>query len=255
MTEMKEKRQIVNCHPCIQGEGRSVGQPMILIRTSLCNLNCMFHGSICDSSETSWNHDPDKNALYSLEDVEMIFSQHSHIEKVLLTGGNPSAQPALFKDICELAFMYDKSVEIEDNGTTYYPFDHHLINLVTLSPKLSNSTPTLGKFIPQLGITVSDKHVKRHEDSRKNYASMKKWITRFPYQIKFVISCESDINEAFEVMRQIGANPDNVYFMPEAGDRKQLEANAQWLYERCIELGINYSDRLHVRIYDAKKGV
>ena len=43
--------------------------------------------------------------------------------------------------------------------------------------------------------------------------------------------------------------------MPEGATRGQLDSRRKWLYEKCVELGIKYTDRLHIIVYDNLKGV
>jgi len=255
MLDKSQKLPIVNLHLCIQGEGQSTGTPMILVRLSKCNLNCIFKGSICDSSETSWDHNPSKNSLYSLQDIEDLIKAHTHIKTMMITGGNPTYSPEIFKAVVGLAKECGLKVEIEDNGTTYLPMKSGMIDLITISPKLSNSIPRAGAWIPELNRRVTPLEQINHDNRRKNYDSMRKWIKSTNYQLKFVISDEDEVEEAIKTVIEIGADIDKVFFMPEGATRKQLESRRRWLYERCIELGVKYTDRLHVIVYDNLKGV
>ena len=87
----KEKKlPITEISVVIQGEGQSIGVPMILIRMGGCSLNCQFHDSICDSAETSWSFNAKNDSKYSLSDIESVINENPLIKTVMITGGNPS---------------------------------------------------------------------------------------------------------------------------------------------------------------------
>ncbi len=74
---------------------------------------------------------------------------------------------------------------------------------------------------------------------------------------KFSIDKES-INIALEEEIEsvtIHSPQTKVYCMPVAGSKKELEKNTEPLIEFCKAKGYNFSDRLHIRIWDANKGV
>ena len=43
--------------------------------------------------------------------------------------------------------------------------------------------------------------------------------------------------------------------MPLGGNKQEVEANTEPLIEFCKAKGYNFSDRLHIRIWDINKGV
>ena len=46
-----------------------------------------------------------------------------------------------------------------------------------------------------------------------------------------------------------------VYCMPVGGSKEEVERNTEPLVEFCKAKGHNFSDRLHIRIWDKNKGV
>jgi len=253
--EEAKKINVLECVPVIQGEGQSTGVPMVLIRLSGCNLNCMFKESICDSSETSWNHNNTTAKKWSLSEIRGVLRENKHIKHVMLTGGQPTLNRALFESVLRVCREEGKLVEIEDNGTTYLSDLDDSINLVSLSPKLQNSFPTAGVFVKELGRKVEQKDRDYHLKNYRNIESLRNWRKNYNYQLKFVISDEGQIQEALDLVEEMGATLDRVYFMPEGITREQLENKRKWLYERCLSLGVRYSDRLHILVYDDLKGV
>ena len=250
------KINVLECVPVIQGEGRSTGVPMILIRIAGCNLNCMFSESICDASETSWLHNNATAKKWSLDEIRAVLKMNTQIHKVMITGGQPTLNKSLFLSVLDVCRQEGKEVEIEDNGTTFIEgINPEDIALVSMSPKLSNSIPVPGVFVEILGREVTDADRYFHLRNFQNIESMKKWVLNFDYQIKFVISNEEQIEEALKLVSNIGADIKKVYFMPEGMTKEQLEGRRKWLYETCLRVGVNYTDRLHILVYNDKKGV
>lgn len=250
--DLKESQGIVDLHTCVQGEGRDTGTPAFLIRMSECNMNCQFKDWVCDSAYTSWR--PEKGK-YSLQDISDLVAANPQITYAFITGGNPSLNPILLQNIVSLLKDRNIYVAIEDNGTLFSEIEG--IDFVTLSPKLTNSIPQVGKVVsdPVFGkdytITLND--LKRHENYRTRYDSMIKWINRYDHQLKFVVSDLSQLKEVEEVVAKLGADKNRVYLMPEGVTKQQLESRRQWLVELCIEKGYKFTDRLHIVTYDSKR--
>ena len=53
-------------YTCLQGEGKYIGIPHILIRVTGCRLRCQFHNSFCDTPYASWK--PEKGG-FTLENL------------------------------------------------------------------------------------------------------------------------------------------------------------------------------------------
>ena len=228
-----------------------VGVPHILIRTSGCNLRCTFKGSICDTAYSSWN--PEKGK-YSLNDVVDIIIMNPQIKCMLITGGEPTLHPELLKSLIAIGRAHGLSISMETNGTiargdildgeTY-------VDVVSISPKLKSSVPSSGEF--------AEKHAK----TRENIPAIVSWIMESKFsQLKYVVSGEDDITEVRgqlykirKYMDEIGLHPIplNVYLMPEGDTEEKLAVKRKWLVQRCIDLGYNYTDRLHVIIFGTKR--
>src|SRR6185312_10631097 len=113
----------------IQGEGKLAGVPSVFVRASGCNLRCTW----CDTPYASWQPEgSDRTVGEIVRQVSQYPARH-----VVLTGGEPMIMP----DIAELcAALKGKGyhVTIETAATVYEPVQ---LDLASLSPKLSNSTP------------------------------------------------------------------------------------------------------------------
>lgn len=251
----KEKINVTECIPVIQGEGKFTGHPSFLIRTSGCNLNCQFSGSLCDASKESWNHNNNTNKLFSLDDISKVFEKSPHIKKVFITGGNPTLNAKMFLSIVSVCLSHKLEIHIEDNGTQFSNNFRSLIDFVSLSPKLKNSIPLPGSFAKEIDRYVTEQDREFHVRNYRNIESLKNWIKYFDYQLKFVVSDENELQEIEELIDEIGADRSRVYLMPEGATREQLESRRKWVYETCLKLGYNYTDRLHILVYNNLKGV
>jgi len=235
----------------IQGEGKNMGQPSVFIRTSLCNLHCIW----CDTDYT-WNwentrfeHNYDSRPGYKkYKMAEMILEKsaaeiYEIVEKtnclnIILTGGEPMLQQ---EELVELMQFFrgknkDYFFEIETNGTLVptREFDT-LVNQYNVSPKLANSN--------------NSKKLREKKAAYEYFSASEKSI------FKFVISDETDLEEVLEICDRYNINSNKIYLMPEGINRKELTDRQLWLVEICKKHNMKYTDRLHIHIFGDKRGV
>lgn len=218
----------------IQGEGMLTGVPSVFLRTSGCNLRCTW----CDTPYTSWKPEGDDLPLDDiLANVHARASTH-----VVVTGGEPMIQ----QDIVQLTRRLkdlDLHITIETAGTAYQPVT---CDLMSISPKLANSTPTLreeGRWAPQ------------HERLRYQPDVLKQLMAEYSYQLKFVVSAPGDMAEIEIILKETGADRGRVVLMPEGTSQETLSGRARWLVEICKREGFRYGPRLHIDIYGNQRGV
>jgi len=75
--------------------------------------------------------------------------------------------------------------------------------------------------------------------------------------LKFVVgkdTIEESEKEIDAILKEIPAYC-TVYLMPLGGTMDTLTYNAESVINLCIKKGFNYSDRLHIRIWNSKQGV
>lgn len=231
------KPNICEIYPCLQGEGSRAGTPSILIRTSGCNLRCRW----CDTPYTSWQ--PEKGK-YTMEDVLSLINANRQIEDVIITGGEPALCPDL-NGIIDLCMDKGKRITLETNATRLIAENRmKAVDLVSLSPKLSNSSP------------VEKAAALRHNADRIHLPVIRKWIeSAANYQLKFVMSSPEDIREIKTLTKELGIDGRNIYLMPEGRTENELKQKRLWLADLCIREGFHYCERLHVIIYGDKRGV
>ncbi|MEP4809643.1 MAG: 7-carboxy-7-deazaguanine synthase QueE, partial [Luteolibacter sp.] len=72
---------------------------------------------------------------------------------------------------------------------------------------------------------------------------------------KFVVQGEADIEEVLGLVGGAGIPMGKVILMPEGRTVEEIDKVAAWLAERCRDLGVRFSDRLHVRLWGDRRGV
>lgn len=217
-----------------QGEGRLTGTPSIFIRTSGCNLRCGF----CDTPFASWS--PEGTAL-TIEQIVALLPRTA-TRHVVITGGEPMIVPSL-PELCDRLKGRDYHITIETAGTV----DRELVcDLMSISPKLSNSTPDARKH-PDWSV--------RHERMRLQPDVVRSLIRRFDYQLKFVVGALRDAEEALQYIRSVADIPQNrIMMMPEGVTCEALDRVGSWLEPWCRDQGVTFCDRAHIRWYGNRRG-
>jgi len=207
------------------------GVPSVFVRTSGCNLRCAW----CDTPYTSWQPQGEERSVESVAD-EVNSSGAAH---VVITGGEPMIAPG----IEELTRRLNQHITIETAGTVDIDVR---CDLMSISPKLANSTPhdrDEGRWAAQ------------HERLRYQPDVLKRLISRYPYQLKFVIADPRDLDEVRAIIQEIGASEDRVLLMGEGIDQAVLAERGRWLVEICKQQGFRFSPRLHIELWGNRRGV
>lgn len=206
----------------------------MFIRTSGCNLRCVW----CDTPYTSWT--PDGKEM-TLEEIFQSIESYS-LSHVVITGG----EPFLAHQIEELSAKLKKAgahVTIETAATIFKPVT---CDLISMSPKLSNSTPWQkqnGKFAAM------------HEQHRLNFAVIQRFIDGYDYQLKFVIDREQDFVEVRQILDELtNLDISRVLMMAQARSRRELRHKSRWIVDLCKRYGFGYSPRLHIELYGNRRG-
>ena len=214
----------------VQGEGGLVGVPSIFIRTSGCNLRC----SRCDTPYASWHPEGEE---VSIDRILELTAEYRAARHVVLTGGEPMIMPGMV-ELSERLRERGLHITIETAGTVHAPV---ACDLMSISPKLSNSTPE-GVFRTQ------------HERLRIQPDVLRRLIAQYDYQLKFVIANEPDLAEARELIATLDAPANKVILMPEGTSAEVLNDRGVWIAELCKEHGYRFSPRLHVHLYGNRRG-
>jgi 7-carboxy-7-deazaguanine synthase len=245
-----KKQPLGETYTCLQGEGKYMGVPHILIRVTGCRLRCQFSNSFCDTPYASWK--PEKG-IFTLNDVVKVYESNPQIKHTMVTGGGPTIHAELLKELCVIGKKYDHTITIETEGSEFVQTE---ADCISLSPKLSNSTPRPGTWMTYANREVTEKDKQQHEKWRCNYDAMRQLIDNHEdYQLKPVISNEKDLQEVKELQKILDIPNNMVWLMPEGLVSEQLNERRVWLMKICEDEGYNYTDRLHIIAFGDKRGV
>ena len=223
----------------IQGEGKLAGVPSVFVRASGCNLRCTW----CDTPYASWNPEGDDVSVGEIVERSIAFPA----DHIVLTGGEPMIMPEIV-ELAQALKSRGKHITVETAGTIFKPMP---IDLASVSPKLSNSTPLEregGRF------------AQLHDAQRRRPDVVQAFIdnarrSAADFQLKFVVAGEVDLAEVDGLLAELtGWSRSDVLLMPEGTSVESLRAKTGWLAELCKCRGFRLAPRLHVELYGNMRG-
>ena len=244
---------VLELYTAVQSEGSRQGYPTIVVRTTGCTHRCYFgEGGWCDSWYTSIH--PEKGT-YNFQDIIDMYDAHPHIKEMMLTGGSPTMHPALVNELTHLAKERDIFITIETEGSHFLPTDYP-INLLSISPKFSNSIPVVGALTPQ-GSVVDEKMVKKHNSKRCNIEAIRQSIDYHDdYHIKPVLDKDlTMVGEVEELIKELGIPDDKIWAMPAGDDRESLFQSYGPVMNFVRDRGWRYTGRSHIMAFNTERCV
>lgn len=244
----------------IQGEGASIGRAVTFLRLSVCNLHCFWCDTYYtwnfgkgDGIEKRWGMPTVKMAdeIKEMEVDEVVEKLRAlKPRRVVISGGEPMLQQHALVELIHTLLKMDEPVsswekwefEMETNGTI--DFSSHptlrysldgLLDQINCSPKLASSG--------------NAKAIRWKPDVLRSYN-----VTGKAY-FKFVVCKEEDLTEIAEIIEESGIHKDRVYLMPQGKTKAEQEAFQLQVQEYAQRHGYNFSPRLHVLLWDSKRGV
>ena len=210
------------------------GTPSVFIRTSGCNLRCVW----CDTPYTSWRPEGTERSL-----AEILAETKKHPSRyAVVTGGEPLLANEI-EGLTRNLKQKDYHVTIETAATIFKPVT---CDLVSISPKLSNSTPwerEKGKF------------ARMHEQHRLNFPVIQRFIQDYDYQLKFVVDKRRDFAEIRGVLKTLrNTEGDRVLVMARGKTRNELNKKARWIVDLCKKYDFRYTPRLQIDLYGNRRG-
>ena len=232
MTKTKNfKAPIAEIFTSIQGEGMTSGTPSIFVRFYGCNLRCSY----CDTPYAV-NEKQEESAMMSTFAVYRKLKQEKPTN-IVFTGGEPMLyQEFIIEVMAKLnkRRMRDYSCEVETNGTIKpIPCFVKYVGLFNISPKLSNSG--------------------QNENDCIKDDVLKRLYLPHKALFKFVVNKEDDMKEVLKICNKY---PKMVtYLMPKGETKKKQIRHMPRVIKLCLKYGMMFSPRVHVLVWDKKRGV
>ncbi len=236
----------------IQGEGKYMGFPSLFFRFGGCNLQCQgFQTEYSINKEVKLGCD----SFYSVDSyfkeewqqidkvetlITIIKSYPHNIKHIVFTGGEPLiyANNPIFLQFIQYLNKSDFYITIETNGTVELHNREEFKSLTySIAIKLSNSGEEYSKRINlkalQSLIQLSDNIF-----------------------FKFTIDKNSILNNINSEIQEIHNLFPNIpiYCMAIGKNLDELETNSRYVVQFCLDNGYMYSDRLHIRLWNGKRG-
>ena len=208
--------------------------PSVFIRTTGCNLRCVW----CDTPYTSWKPQGEE---WSVREILAEVKGYP-TPFVVVTGGEPLLSPKI-NELTRKLKKANYHVTIETAATIFKPI---ACDLISMSPKLSNSTPwkrARGKF------------AKMHEEHRLNLPVIEKFMEDHDYQLKFVVEQRRDFSEIRGILKRLkNVDSARVLLMAQGKTKRELSKRAPWIVDLCKANGFRYTPRLQIELYGNRRG-
>lgn len=245
--------------PTIQGEGKLVGTPSVFIRFGKCNFKCEgfnvqyetpsgIKKCSCDSYfavDREFRNTWTKYKKYEdlIQEVNKLTSLYNYDYKmdIVITGGEPLLywKQNEFQKLLKYYIQKGHKITIETNASLNLTFEYEYQKkiLFSMSVKLSNSLEPLKKRVNKESLK---KILKNTKDSYLKFVIKKDFLQQAKKEIKLILN---DIPKC------------EVYLMPMGDTANQISQNSEALIKMAIENGYKYCDRLHIRVWNNKRGV
>jgi organic radical activating enzyme len=219
----------------IQGEGPTTGTPAHFIRLAGCSLACSW----CDTKH-SWNGGDRYNKGGIISSLTELKEKYPEVKKVVITGGEPMEQNIV--PLIELMAWFEWSTEIETHGLAPYNLGSHLEFTSNRGPGLRfNISPKI--HIPEL----------RQRYLKENLTGKFSGVSNTTY--KFVAENEKDVDDILRFCAEVGIRKYGLYIMPKCTNKEELDKVSPEIIDACIKHGVKFCNRLHIQVWDGKRGV
>ena len=179
----------------------------------------------------------------------------------MLTGGSPTMHPELCNEIINLfKALHDKKgiVTMETEGSHPLITDHR-IDVISLSPKFSNSVPVLGTQILETGKLVDQKFIDQHNKFRGKYDAIRQLLAYHKnYHFKPVVNPVEQPEIWAEVLsfaKRFNIPKHKTWLMPPGDTRDELIRTYPMVLDFCTANSYNFSGRDHIIAYADQRGV
>ena len=160
----------------------------------------------------------------------------------MITGGEPLL-PQEIEPLTDALKQAGRFLTIETAGTVFRPVS---CDLMSISPKLENSTPSEDR---------SARWSARHEQLRHCPDVTRELIARYHYQFKFVIDQPADVAQVEAYLAEFPEiDRTRVWLMPQAVSAIELTEKSTWLEAQATESGFRFTSRWHIAEFGNVRG-
>ena len=241
--------------PTIQGEGKRSGNPSLFIRFGKCNMRCPGFGveyetpsgikkCSCDSfhaADSEFKNEWMQYTTHSQIINELNKIMPSYKADIVITGGEPLLywHDEEFQKLLEYYISNGYHVTIETNATININItkEYQKKILFSMSVKLSNSGEPFKKRVDYKALT-------------NIITNVQECYLKFVIDKDFLKMAKAEIDTILQNIPDI-----EVYLMPMGDSAQEINKNSEAVINMAIENGYKYSDRLHIRVWDNKRGV
>lgn len=240
--------------PTIQGEGKLVGTPSLFIRFANCNFKCEGYNVEYEtpsgvkkvSCDTYYAVDTafkkqwlSMSSTNIIEEVDKLIPDYKI--DIVITGGEPLLywKNQEFQNLLKYYIDNGHKVTIETNASLDIQINEEYQKeiIFSMSVKLSNSLEKLEK---RVNITTLCEILNNTSES----------YFKFVLDSKFINDIKNEISDILSKVPKC-----EVYLMPMGDTNSQLNQNSEEVINLAIKNGYKYCDRLHIRVWDNKRGV
>ncbi len=241
--------------PTIQGEGKRIGNPSVFVRFGKCNMQCAgfeveyetpsgIKKCSCDSfyaSDIAFRDNWKKYEKCELLIEEINTFIPNYKVDIVITGGEPLLYwgDVEFQKLLKYYIDNGYHITIETNASIDIDLNEiwHKNILFSMSVKLSNSGESLQK---RININTLNNIL---DVSKQSYL-------KFVIDKDFLSKASMEIDDILNQISQC-----DVYLMPLGDTAELIDKNSLSVIEFALEKGYKYSDRLHIRVWNNKRGV
>lgn len=214
--------------------------------------NCWFgeEGGWCDAWQSSIH--PEKGK-FTLNDVFEMYQKYPQVKEMMFTGGSPTMHPEILNEMTIFCNKNDIFLTVETEGSHFIETKYK-IDLISLSPKFSNSIPNLGILTPG-GKIVDQKFIDQHNKLRLNYDAIEKLLSfHKDFHYKPVWDGREETLKEIEDFRvQMNIPKSKTFMMPAGDSRQKLLFTYPLTMDKCLEMGYNFTGRPHIIAYDQQR--
>lgn len=242
----------------IQGEGKYAGTPSVFLRFGGCNLKCKGFGcefvSLLDDSQLigcdslfavdkkhfgqSWERLSGEELAEKVSSYVKTLTYKPHI---VITGGEPLIHFDNQDFYRFLTLIDGFFVFVETNASVEMDFERfNLYKNISfcMSVKLSNSGEKYAKRVNKRAIEAICKNAK---EAFFKFVLDERMIEEGRAQKEI-----EDIIKDYDIP---------IFCMPLGKNADELEKNSKSVISFCVKNGYNYTDRIHIRLWNDKRGV